>query len=669
MNTVFLILLLVAAVIVANAIFTKFQLVPVAFLQIAAGLILSTFPIYQHFELEPEIFMLVIISMLMFNDGQNTNMQQLTRGFGTTFSLAVELAAVSIIIVGAVTHFFLPSLSPALAFALGAIIVPTDAVAVSSITAKVLVPKDVMNTLENESLFNDASGIVALNLATAAVITGQFSIWAGIGNFLYVFFGGIIVGTVLGALIISLRIRLMNNHIDTPSVMVPYTLLVPFIVYLIAEAIGVSGILAVVMTGLLHGIQHERLRLTSSRLQIVMKTTWSIIASILNGIVFVLLGLSLPRVIKDLSHRDTNSIAILIGVGLLLYVLMTLLRFLWMQLGFARIRTFNPHDKLMSSIITALSGVHGTITLSLAFSLPLTMNGKTFTYRTDIIFIATVVILASLIIPTIILPYMLPKKVDQYSQSELEKAKSDMVTDSINNLLSKHPESPVVSQVITLLDGQRVVETDIDRNKVNEIFNHCFDIEAEAINGMLKNGTIDQKTADWYMRISQRTIFQARKSGWKRFVWFFKFQITSRFSLSKQARKARQIRKAKTPKNINRDDLLKQNQQFWSKLAKVEATPYKLVIKYLSDNFSTKYTQEMSIVRRTYDERHRRLNNSNEFAQEQDELLIQAFQQEYNYIQSQTAAKKYSNALSNALYEQISTDQLVYIQSVGVGED
>jgi NhaP-type Na+/H+ and K+/H+ antiporters len=124
MDTVFLVLLLIAAVVVANIVYWKFDSIPIAFIQIAAGLILSLFPIYQHFELEPEIFLLVIISVLMFNDGQHTSLSRLTHQFGTTFSLAVELAIISILVVGFVTHLIIPSMPLALAFALGAIITP-----------------------------------------------------------------------------------------------------------------------------------------------------------------------------------------------------------------------------------------------------------------------------------------------------------------------------------------------------------------------------------------------------------------------------------------------------------------------------------------------------------------------------------------------------------------
>ena len=259
MQTVFLVLLLVAAVVVANAVYARFNQIPVAFLQIGAGLILSLIPLYRNFELEPEIFLFVIISILMFNDGQNTNIRKLSHQFGTTLSLSVVLAIVTILIVGTVTHLLIPEFSLALAFALGAIITPTDAVAVSSITTKVAIPGEVMTTLENESLFNDASGIVAFNLAIAAIATGTFSVWHGATNFLYVFAGGIFVGLIIGYIIAAVRIMLIRMRVDTPSVIVPYTLLTPFVVYFLAESLGVSGILAVVATGLIHGVQSDQI--------------------------------------------------------------------------------------------------------------------------------------------------------------------------------------------------------------------------------------------------------------------------------------------------------------------------------------------------------------------------------------------------------------------------
>lgn len=663
MQTVFLVLLLIAAVVAANAVYSRFTLLPVAFLQIAAGLVLSLIPLYQDFELEPEVFLFVIISVLMFNDGQNTNMRKLSRQLRTTLSLAIFLAIVTILVVGLVTHWLVPAFSLALALALGAIITPTDAVAVSSITSKISVPKDVMDTLENESLFNDASGIVAFNLAIAALVTGKFSVWSGIGNFLYVFIGGIIVGGILGYFIVALRIMLINMGVDTPSVVVPYTLLTPFVVYFLAEGLGVSGILAVVATGLIHGVQQKRLRLTTSRLQIVMSTTWSIIASILNGIVFVLLGVSLPSVISHLQQRDTGSVAILVGLGLLLYIVMTAVRFIWIQLGFASIRAWTHREKTLNSLVAALSGVHGTITLAMAFSLPLTLGHQAFTYRNDIIFIAAVVILTSLLVPTIILPRLLPKQVEKVSDEDLTQAKGEMVTSAIKLIAARYGDTPSASEVIAILEGQRAVDARPDRAQLSKLFNDTYEIEQQTIDQLITAGEIDSGIGEQYLRVS-RTRLQNQQSFWQRLWLFFKFVILGRFSFSKKARKQRKVMHQFKQSGMTREQLIERNRQMWQQMRAVENKPYRAVVDYLNRQYNDHNHQAISIVRRSYDQRHRRLSGTRDLQEAQNELLIEAFQLEYNFIQTQMAAKKISHDLGNQLYEQISTDQLVYLQSV-----
>lgn len=663
MQTVFLVLLLIAAVVAANAVYARFTLLPVAFLQIAAGLVLSLIPLYRNFELEPEVFLFVIISVLMFNDGQNTNMRKLSRQLRTTLSLAIVLAIVTILIVGVVTHWLVPAFSLALALALGAIITPTDAVAVSSITSKISVPKDVMDTLENESLFNDASGIVAFNLAIAALVTGKFSVWSGIGNFLYVFVGGIIVGAILGYLIVGLRIMLINMGVDTPSVVVPYTLLTPFVVYFLAEGLGVSGILAVVATGLIHGVQQKRLRLTTSRLQIVMSTTWSIIASILNGIVFVLLGVSLPSVISHLQQRDTGSVAILIGLGLLLYVVMTVVRFAWIQLGFAQIRAWTHSEKALNSLVAALSGVHGTITLAMAFSLPLTLGNQAFTYRNDIIFVAAVVILTSLLVPTIVLPLLLPKQVEKVSDEDLTHAKGEMVTSAIKLIAARYGDTPTASEVIAVLEGQRTVDARPDRAQLSKLFNDTYEIEQQTIDQLITAGKIDSGIGEQYLRVS-RTRLQNQQSFWQRLWLFFKFLILGRFSFSKKAREQRKAIHQFKRNGMTREQLIQQNRQMWQQMRTVEEKPYHAVVDYLNEQYNDHNHQAISIVRRSYDQRHRRLSGNRDLQEAQNELLIEAFQLEYNFIQTQMATKKISHDLGNQLYEQISTDQLVYLQSV-----
>lgn len=664
MQSVFLVLLLVAAVVGANAVYARFSQLPAALLQIMAGLILSLTPLYQHFELAPEVFLFAIISVLMFNDGQHTSMRKLSHQLGTTLSLAVGLAIVTILVIGGVTHLIMPAFSLALSLALGAIITPTDPVAVSSITSKIAMPKDVMATLENESLFNDASGIVAFNLAIAALVTGQFSAINGIGNFLYVFVGGILVGVLLGYIIVAIRIKLINLRVDTPSVIVPYTVLTPFVVYLLAESIGVSGILAVVATGLIHGLQQERLRLTTSQLQIVMTTTWSIIASILNGIVFVLLGVSLPSVIRHIQQRDTRSIAILIGVGAVLYVVMTLVRFLWIQFDFAHIRSWTKQEKVHNSLVAALSGVHGTITLAMAFSLPLTLGNHTFTYRNDVIFIAAVVILISLLVPTFILPRLLPAQTVKVAAADLAQAKTEMVMNASHQLSAQYGDNSNVGQVLLLLEGQQALDGRPNSAELNALFDDAYACEIQTINDEVANHKLAPELADRYLRMAEKTRFRNQQSFWQRCLFIFKFGILGRWSFSKQARRRRQFMHQLRRQNATREQALARNQQFWQQMREMEQKPYAAVIALLNQRYTPQNQQAIGVVRRAYDERHRRLSGTRDFQQAQNELLIEAFQLEYNFVQTQLATKKYSRDLGNQLYEQISTDQLVYLQSI-----
>ncbi|WP_261806462.1 cation:proton antiporter [Lapidilactobacillus luobeiensis] len=664
METVFLILLLVAGVVAANALYAKFNRVPVAFLQIGAGLLLSLIPLYQKFELKPEVFLFAIISVLMFKDGQNTKIRHFTRQLGTTLSLSVALAVVTVLLVGSTTHWLLPTVAISLAFALGAIITPTDAVAVASLTTKVVVPKSVMSTLENESLLNDASGIVALNLALSAYATGKFSLIKGLGNFLYVFGGGILLGMVVGYLIVLGRSSLIRAGVDTPSVIVPYSLLTPFVVYFLAESVGVSGILAVVMTGLIHGIQRQRLRLTTSQIQITLTTTWTIISSLLNGIVFVLLGVSLPEVIEHIHNQSLVRIFILIGVGLLLYLVMTITRFLWTYFDFARIRAWGKHDKLTNSLIMALGGIHGTITLAMAFSLPQIINGRPFPDRNNIIFIATIVILISLLVPSLVLPLILPNRVEAFTLSELAAAKVEIVDNAIKMVQTRFGASPSVSQVVLTLDGQKVMQGELNRRDLDDLFEQAFNVETAVVNNMVHAGKIDQVYADKYYHLARQAALQNQSGLVRQLKFYFRFVILVRLPWSKAGRLRRELLKQYPSNQTSHEDVLARHKKIWQRMKEIENEPYQEVSCYLASLYDGHNDFEINLVRKFYDERHRRFSGTRDLQDQQNEILIQAFQQEYNFIQNQVAQKKYSRALANKLNAQISVDQTFLLQSI-----
>ena len=202
--------------------------------------------------------MLLIIAPLMFNDGQNVSFRQLAQNVRQILSMAVGLAIVTVILVGSGLKLALPQhFTYALAFMLAAIITPTDAVAVKSLTNNVEMPKNVNETLEYESLFNDASGLVLFSLATSTLTSGEFSIGHGVLVFLYVFFGGILFGALMGWMLIALRTTLMRTHVDIGSIVIPINVMTPFAVYWLAEEIHLSGILAVVAAGIVHSILYD----------------------------------------------------------------------------------------------------------------------------------------------------------------------------------------------------------------------------------------------------------------------------------------------------------------------------------------------------------------------------------------------------------------------------
>ncbi|WP_434520424.1 cation:proton antiporter [Pediococcus sp. M21F004] len=660
MEVVILVLVLVIAVLISNVIASKITQIPLAFIEIAVGLLMAFFvPYYRHYTMNPELFMLAVLAPLMFYEGLNTNMRALRRSMSTTFSLAVGLALVTVSIVGVVTHLALSELALPLAFALAAIITPTDAVAVSSVTANIAMPEQAMETLKNESLFNDASGIVIFNLALQAFTTGKFSFTYGFFDFLYVFIGGLLLGLVLGSLLVSLRTLLINHRMDNSSVIVTLGILTPFFVYFVAESIHVSGILAVVAAGLVHGVQQGRLRLTSTKLQVVGNTTWEVLSDNLNGFVFVLLGVSLPTVISDISYRNNSFLLFLTGLAALLYAIMTVLRYLWVRFGLATVRV-RPEYKNTNSWIIALNGIHGTITLAMAFSLPLTFHGVTFPYRNDLLYIATVVIVLSMLVPSVILPILLPKQKQPYSAADAKRARKQMINYTIKKIKDLNQNPLETQAVIATIHSQNRPEIIKNRRILKQLFAQTRDVENEVLTDLVSNGDITEKDR----RLYQRTMFTRDfhlDNSLLRSIWL---QISYRFIYTVKRITHGKKLKNKQQQLSHNPALAKKFKSKHELLAQIENQTSQEIFKYLrSPKVNKESKTDISIVQRYYRERQRRYQNNPDSNEIQEELFINAFQFEYNFVQNQLNENKITRELASALYEQISNDELVYMQN------
>ena len=387
--------------------------VPLPVLQIAMGAALAWPARGLHVEIDPEVFLLVFIPPLLFSDAFGAPKRELIALRGPILDLAIGLVFFTIVGFGYALHWLVPSIPLVVAFALAAVLSPTDAVAVSSIVDKTIVPARLMHILEGESLLNDASGLVMFRFAVAAALTGSFSFAAASLSFLYAVAVGILAG-VAALFIAAKALQLLSRIGGVPAeAQVLITILLPFVAYLGAEHLGASGILAAVTAGLLTGSTGIfRFLGVSARMQTI--SLWTTFSFVFNGALFIVLGLQLPEIIRKVPPELTGQYPVLQPV--LTVVALTLcliaLRFVWIwvgdigagiaaRLGKGKAEPFGMRVRLAGSV----AGVRGAVTLAGILSLPLTLqDGSPFPARDLVIFLAAGVIICSLAIASLALP-------------------------------------------------------------------------------------------------------------------------------------------------------------------------------------------------------------------------------------------------------------------------
>ncbi|MFC6230801.1 Na+/H+ antiporter [Paenibacillus allorhizosphaerae] len=402
MELLLMVLALLVLIAISNVIQRFVPFIPVPLIQIALGVVAAYLPGLHHVPLNPELFLVLFIAPLLFNDGKMTPREELWKLRAYILLLALGLVFTTVLIAGPFIHWLIPAIPLSAAFALAAILSPTDAVAVGSLSGRVKLPGKIMHLLEGEALMNDASGLVAFNFAIAATVTGQFSLPKAIGSFVVIAIGGIVIGALLGFAVIWLRVFLRRLGVEDVTLHMLIIILTPFVIYLAAEECHVSGILAVVAAGVVHAIERDRMEESASlRLRIVSDSTWSVILFSLNGLVFILLGLEIPGVVTKIWEDPSYRNGQVIGYILIITLVLMLLRFCWVWVTDRQVR---------SALLTALSGVRGALTLAAAFSIPIVIQGGSpFPERSLILFICAGVILLTLVSASIFLPLLTRK--------------------------------------------------------------------------------------------------------------------------------------------------------------------------------------------------------------------------------------------------------------------
>ena len=468
LEALMLALLLLAAVLVSSVIDQLVPKISSPLIQILLGLGIALLASSQiKIELDDKLFLVLFIAPLLYDEAKNIDKASLWRNRKPVLSLAIGLVLATALVVGFAVHWLVPSISLFAAFALGAALGPTDAVAVASLSKETSISSRSKSILEGESLINDASGIVAFQFAIAAAVTGTFSLVDATADFLFSFFGGILMGIALGYLGNFLVRKVRSWGLENTTFHVLFEVFTPFIVYLVANALHTSGILAVVAAGLVNVISPRIIGPSISRMNIVSGSVWHVLTYALNGIVFVLLGTQLPLAMQDTweNVRITNSTLILLVFGLTFVLLAT--RFLWVlamdlfHVVRSEKRRFNKGD-LRSALITTFCGAKGTITLSIMFSIPTyAVYGPPnvpFPQRELLIFLACGVIVCTLLLATFVVPLLAPAR--DKGEEELRRIDQDAAT-----------TMDIMREVIEMLTAQQTRENRAETRAVIRSYN------------------------------------------------------------------------------------------------------------------------------------------------------------------------------------------------------
>jgi Na+/H+ antiporter len=404
-----IVILIMALMIGASGLAGKLR-VPVPVLLIVVGIIAGFVPSIPTMMLDPHIIMLVFLPPLLYDAAFNISFKEFRTNINTIGTLAIGLVFLTTAGIAAASHYLIPGMSWPLGFVLGAILASTDAVAAIGITKDLQLPHNTTTILEGESLVNDASALVAYRFALAAVTGAAFLFWHAFTTFLLVLGGGFLVGRGI-AILLAYTLRFFRKN---DMVIISLMLLMPFVTYLLAEQLKVSGVIAVVVLGI--SMAHLSREKFPDRLKDQSRHFWDVIIFLLNGLIFVLIGLQFPIVYK---HMDPSQVGRFVGYAALITVVafgIRLIRVFMQQFNLQR--AFQGKRRISeealfdsgTSLVISWAGMRGIVSLAIAIALPTTLDdGRPFPMRNEIIFLTIAVVLLSLLGQGLSLPWIVAK--------------------------------------------------------------------------------------------------------------------------------------------------------------------------------------------------------------------------------------------------------------------
>ena len=451
MELLLTIMVLLVALLVSNVVSHYVPQVPTALIQVALGIIIVLVFEDFTFELEAEWFLLLFIAPLLFNDGRHFPREELWRMRGPIFGNAVILVLLTTAIGGYFIHWLIEDIPLAAAFALAAILSPTDPVAVNGISQRIRIPPNVLSLVRGESLINDASGLVAFNYAVAAVVTGSFSLYAAFFNFSYKFLAGAFIGIALALVFVGIRFLFRKQGINDVTFHSLLQIMTPFVIFVIAEEfLGASGVIAVVVGGIVHALVQEETEALVAEEQMLTENIWTIITFVLNGIIFLLLGLNVPGAMSGALENPNTDEGVLLSYVVAITAMLLGIRFVWAYLfsqyeyRFGKMAD-SAKPSLKLTLFVSLTGVRGTVTMVGILSLPMFIEGgNIFPQRPLLLFLAAGTILLTLLLATVFLPLLSKGKMagsEEGGTIDLEEARRRILLASIARIKAEMNET------------------------------------------------------------------------------------------------------------------------------------------------------------------------------------------------------------------------------------
>jgi CPA1 family monovalent cation:H+ antiporter len=368
---------------------------------VVGGAAIGFVPGLPRLPFDPNLILVLVLPPILYQAALFTSWRDFRANLGSISLLAVGLVIATTVAVAAMLKWLVPELPWAVAFAFGAIVSPPDAVAATAIMSRMNVPRRIVTLIEGESLVNDASGLVLYRFAVAAALTGTFSLVQATGQFVLVAAGGIVVGIVIARFFVAIHRRVGDTLME-----MMLSLMLPYLAYLAAETLHLSGVLAVVAAGLVRGRYAPEA--FSAQARIAAYSLWRVVVFAVNCLVFILIGLQLPDLVAGLAG---TSLGQAIGYGVLLSVVAMVVRLAWVFPGaylprlvrgrFGRRESVPPWQNVA---VVGWCGMRGIVSLAAALALPLTLtDGSPFPGRDLLVFLAFVVIFVTLVVPGVTL--------------------------------------------------------------------------------------------------------------------------------------------------------------------------------------------------------------------------------------------------------------------------